>query len=345
MSPVPPVMLVVDGNSILHRCFHSQARTGFRSADGRPRWAVRGLLSQLVAAVDRVGPDAVVVGFDDPDASVRRARWPQYKAHRGEKLDTLVEQLDAAAGMLRVLGIAVVVPPGWEADDVLASVARRVRATGGDTVVMTSDRDAFGLIDDHTRVLRIINGGVDASPLLTPDRLVTLLGVRPDQYPDFAALRGDPSDNLPGVHGVGPRTASRLLTATGTAEAAFDDLAAGGTRVVDAVGPAAAARLAAPEARQAWELNRQVMAMRADLPVDLDAGHLPLPVDAVRAAFAGQDLPWTAATALRALAHDDTAPPPPPRAELETGWSPRPPSAPRRPPLPKRVVVDQLALF
>lgn len=342
---MPPVVLVVDGNSILHRCFHSQARTGFRSADGRPRWAVRGLLSQLVAAVDRVGPDAVVVGFDDPDASVRRARWPQYKAHRSEKLDTLVEQLDAAAGVLRALGIAVVVPPGWEADDVLASVARRVREAGGGTVVMTSDRDAFGLIDHHTRVLRIINGGVDASPLLTPDRLVTLLGVRPDQYADFAALRGDPSDNLPGVRGVGPRTAARLLAATGTAEAAFDDLASGGTRVGDAVGPAAAARLAAPAARQAWELNRRVMAMRADLHVDLDAGHLPLPADAVRAAFAEQDLPWTAATAMRALAQDETAPPPPPRAGLETGWSPRRPTAPRRPPLPRRVVVDQLVLF
>lgn len=338
-------MLVVDGNSVLHRCFHSQARTGFRSPDGRPRWAVRGLLSQLVAAVDRIGPDAVVVGFDDPAASERRARWPQYKAHRAEKLDTLVEQLDAAAGVLRALGIAVVVPPGLEADDVLASVSRRVREAGGGTVVMTSDRDAFGLIDSHTRVLRIINGGVDASPLLTPDRLVTLLGVRPDQYPDFAALRGDPSDNLPGVRGVGPRTAARLLTVTGTAEAAFDDLAAGGTRVVDAVGPAAAARLADPAARQAWELNRQVMAMRADLPVDLGAGHLPLPVDAVRAAFAEQNLPWTAAAALRALAHDETAPPPPPRTGPETGWGGRAPSAPRRPPLPKRVVIDQLALF
>lgn len=337
---MPPVVLVVDGNSIVHRCFHSQARTGFRSADGRPRWAVRGLLSQLVAAVDRIGPDAVVVGFDDPAASVRRERWPQYKAHRGEKLDTLVEQLDAAAGVLRALGVAVVIPAGLEADDVLASVSRRAREAGGDTVVMTSDRDAFGLIDEHTRVLRIINGGVDASPLLTPDRLVTLLGVRPEQYPDFAALRGDPSDNLPGVRGVGPRTAARLLVALGTAEAAFADLASGGTLVLSTVGPAVAARLATPEAQAAWALNRQVMTMHADLEVDLGAGHLPLPVDAVRAAFAEQDLPWTAATALRALAHDETAPPPPPRQDLETGWSPR-----RRPPLPKRAVEAQLALF
>ncbi|MBW0114854.1 5'-3' exonuclease [Pseudonocardia abyssalis] len=339
------VVLAVDGNSLVHRCFHSQARTGFRSADGRPRWAVRGLLSQLVAAVDRIGPDHVVVGFDDPAASVRRERWPQYKAHRTEKLATLVEQLDAAGEVLRTLGISVVVPTGWEADDVLASVARQAPAAGATTVVMTSDRDAFGLIDAHTRVLRIINGGVDASPVLTPERLVTLLGVRPEQYPDFAALRGDPSDNLPGVRGVGPRTAAKLLTALGCAEAAFDDLDAGGTRVADTVGPAVAARLATPQARAAWALNRQVMMMRDDVAVDLDAGRLPLPGDAVRAAFAEQDLPWTAATALRALAHDDSAPPPPARTDLETGWSPGASRRQRRPALPRTPVVDQLSLF
>lgn len=334
------VILAVDGNSLVHRCFHSQARTGFRSPDGRPRWAVRGLLSQLVAAADRVGPDAVVVGFDDPDASVRRERWPQYKAQRGEKLPALVEQLAAAAEVLRELGVAVVVPAGWEADDVLASVARQAREAGASTVVMTSDRDAFGLIDGHTRVLRIINGGVEASPLLTPDRLVTLLGVRPDQYPDFAALRGDPSDNLPGVRGIGPRTAARLLAAFDGAQEAFDDLDSGGGRVLTAVGPAAAARLAAPGARAAWELNREVMTMRCDVTVDLDAGQLPLPASAVRTAFAALDLPWTGAAALRALAHDESAPPPAPRTRLETGW------APRHPPLPRKRAVDhQLSLF
>lgn len=345
--PDQPVVLVVDGNSIVHRCFHAQAGTGFRSADGRPRWAVRGLLSQLVAAADRIAPDAVVVGFDDPAASVRRERWPQYKAQRGEKLEALVEQLDAAAGVLRALGVAVVVPQGWEADDVLASVAAQAPAAGATTVVMTSDRDAFGLIDAHTRVLRIINGGVDASPLLTPERLVTLLGVPPEQYPDFAALRGDASDNLPGVRGIGPRTAARLLTALGSAAAAFDDLAAGGERVTAAVGPAAAAKLADPAARTAWELNRQVMAMRSDVAVDWDAGRLPLPAAAVRDAFAAQDLTWTAAVALRVLAHDESAPPPPPRTPLETGWSPgrsRAPRAPKRLPA-KPPPQDQLALF
>lgn len=334
-------MLAVDGNSIVHRCFHSQGRTGFRSAEGRPMWAVRGLLSQLVAAADRVGPDAIVVGFDDPGASVRRERWPQYKAQRGEKLGTLVDQLAAAADVLRSLGVAVVVPAGWEADDVLASVARQASAAGASTVVMTSDRDAFGLIDANTRVLRIIDGGVEASPLLTPERLVTLLGVRPEQYPDFAALRGDPSDNLPGVRGFGPRTAARLLAALGGVREAFDDLDAGGERVAAAVGPAAATRLREPASRVAWELNLQVMAMRSDVDIDHEAGTLPLPVDDVRAAFAALDLPFTAATALRVLAHDESAPPPGPRPQLETGWGHR--SARKR--LPALPVSNQLTLF
>jgi DNA polymerase-1 len=288
-----------------------------------------------------VGPDVVVVGFDDPDASERRTRWPEYKAHRVAKLDTLVDQLAVAVDVLRELGVAVVVPLGLEADDVLASVARQAPTTGATTVVVTSDRDAFGLIDAHTRVLRIINGGVDASPVLTAERLVTLLGVRPEQYRDFAALRGDPSDNLPGVRGIGPKTAARLLTAFGDAAKAFNDLEA----VAQALGPGVAARLSAPGARATWELNCQVMAMREDVAVDLSGavGALPLVPAAVRAAFGSLELPWTAATALRVLAGDLSVPVPP--APVEPDWNPPPRRGRSLPPLRKRQVVDQLALF
>lgn len=230
------VLLAVDGNSLVHRAFHAHAATGARSRDGRGIWAVRGLLGQLVAAVERIGPDAVVVGFDDPDRSIRRDTWPQYKARRAEKLDSLVEQIALAVEILREMGIAVVVPEALEADDVLASAARFAAGAGARTVIMTSDRDAFSLIDASTRVLRIINGGVEASPLLTPERLVLMLGIRPEQYRDYAALRGDTSDNLPGVTGIGPKTAARLLAELGSAAAAFDDIAAGGHRVSAAVG-------------------------------------------------------------------------------------------------------------
>jgi DNA polymerase-1 len=122
-----PVIHAIDGNSLVHRSYHAQARTGLHTADGRPCWAVRGLLMQLVAAVDRIRPTAVVVGFDDPDSSQRRERWPSYKATRVDKLDSLVEQLACAVDVLRQLGVAVVVPPGLEADDVLASTAARPR--------------------------------------------------------------------------------------------------------------------------------------------------------------------------------------------------------------------------
>lgn len=334
-------VLAVDGNAIVHRAFHSQAATGFRTVDGRPYWAVLGLLSQLVAAVDRVDPDLVVVGFDDPTASVRRDRWPSYKAQRGDKLDTLVHQLALAAEAVAALGAHVVVPPGLEADDVLASVARQAPAAGATTVVMTSDRDAFSLIDAHTSVLRIINGGVEASPLLTPARLVTLLGVPPALYHDFAALRGDPSDNLPGVRGIGPKTAARLLMALGSARAAFDDPDA----VAATLGAAVAARLVAPGARAVWELNCRVMTLHDDIAVDLSGatGRLPLPADAVRAAFAPLELPWTAATAVRVLARDLSAPGPPPSREPD--WNPAPRRGRGLPRLVRRPVSDQLALF
>ena len=95
------VVLAVDGNSLVHRSYHSQAGTGLHGADGDPIWAVRGLLTQLVAAVDRFQPDVVVVGFDDPDVSWRREKWPQYKANRSDKLPTLVRQLEVAADVLR----------------------------------------------------------------------------------------------------------------------------------------------------------------------------------------------------------------------------------------------------
>ena len=226
-----PTVLAVDGNSLLHRAFHASARTMYRTPDGAQGWAVRGLLSQLVAAVDRVCADAVVVGFDDRGNSSRKRRWPTYKAQRAPKPESLERQLDLAVEVLRDLGVVVVVPEGLEADDVLASVAAQAPTLGARTVVATSDRDSFSLIDEHTRMLRILNGGVDASPLLDPERLAMVTGVRPEQYLDLAALRGDTSDNLPGrPRASAPRRRSGCSRRSAPREAAFDDADSGGER-------------------------------------------------------------------------------------------------------------------
>jgi 5'-3' exonuclease len=328
------VVLAVDGNSLIHRSYHAAASSGVRDAAGEPIWAVRGLLVQLIAAVERIGPDVVVVGFDDPSTSWRRENWPLYKAKRGPKLESLVGQLRRAAQVLGDMGVTVVVPYGLEADDVLASTARQAAASGASTVIVTSDRDAFALIDDTTHVLRIINGGVECSPLITAERLVMLLGVRAEQYADFAALRGDPSDNLSGVRGFGPKTAARLLAAAGSAQAAFDN--------PDVV-PAFAPRLREPGARAAWARNRQIMTMRTDVDVPMD-GAWPLEMATVRAEFTALRLTWTTANALRVLCGS-------PQVEVErqlawdsvpvtaTSWVSRPPR------LARRQAAAQLALF
>jgi DNA polymerase-1 len=228
---------------------------------------------------------------------------------------------------------------------VLASTAACGKALGAATVVVTSDRDAFALIDETTAVLRIINGGVEASPMMTAERLVLLLGVRPSQYRDFAALRGDPADNLPGVRGIGPRTAARLLQEFGSAAAAFNDL----DGVRSRLGARVAARLADPDARPAWELNCQVMAMRADVPIELDLtagpGVLPLAADAVDDVFRAQRLLWTANEALCVLAGADPdrlerPHAPEPSWDVPTGYA-----GPRYPKLRPRPAFAQLSLF
>jgi DNA polymerase-1 len=329
-------LLAVDGKSLLHRSFHASARTGFHTRDGRPMWAVRGLLSQLMAAVDRCCADALVVGFDDPAASVRRDRWPSYKAQRSPKPAALEQQLAHAVQVLRDLGVAVVVPPGLEADDVLASAAAYARRAGARAVLATSDRDSFALVDENTRVLRILNGGVDASPMLDPHRLVLVTGVRPEQYLDLAALRGDTSDNLPGVPGIGPKTAVRLLAAFGSASAAFDAATGDQAQCREALGSAVTRRLARPEAREVWRHNCEVMAMRhdADLGLDLDTGVgcLPLEEHAVRRTFTLVDL--HVPSAVRALA--GMSEPSPRFADVDTSWRPPRQGSVRFRPLPRK---------
>lgn len=343
-----PVLLAVDGNSLIHRSYHARAHTGHRLDDGRPGWAVQGLLSQLAAAAERSCAQFVVVGFDDPVASRRREQWPSYKAQRPEKLATLVAQLEVATEALAELGLAVVVPAGLEADDVLASAAAYARTAGMRTVLLSSDRDCFALVDESTRVLRLVDGGLRGSPMIDCRRLELIVGVRPDQYADLAALRGDPSDNLPGVRGVGSATAVRLLAEFGTAAAVFEDAAAGGDRLRRVVGPAVAARLAEPGSRAAWERNRAAMAMRADVALGLDAsadrGRLPLAEAPVRRVYERFQL--GVGTAVRSLCVP--APGVPRGWDEDPAWQPRSARRPARfAPLrkPARLGHVQDALF
>jgi 5'-3' exonuclease len=269
-----PLLLVLDGNSLLHRAYHAGSAEGQLSDDGRPIWALRGLVGYLARAAAQLQPDAVVVGFDCPESSARRLDYPLYKAHRPDKPADLTEQIGGAPALLRAAGVCVVVPRAYEADDVLASAAALARRSGWQSVLMTSDRDAFALIDDNTSVLRVRNGGFDEAVLIDAAGLPGVCGVTASQYRDFAALRGDPSDNLHGVRRFGATTAARLLTTFGSVDAAF---AATAAQIRDSVGELAATHFLAAESREIVDRNRRLMTMRHDLDLPaLSSARLPL---------------------------------------------------------------------
>jgi len=317
------LLLVVDAPSLLHRNHHARAHTKTTDRSGRPAWALHGMLRQILEAIDGFAPDAVIFGLDDRTASVRADLYPAYKAGRAVKDAALVEQLDRAGALLDALGLATLTPPGLEADDVSATGARWAGDHGWDCVIITSDRDAFAHISAHTRVLRLINGGIGGSPLLNPARLVALYGVAAEHYLDFAALRGDASDNLPGVSGIGEKTAAALLTQVGSMRTVWADIDHNEGRVVAAtldswaaeagarrMGATVVRRLTTDEARQRYDFNVRIMSGRDDLDLGITPdvpgtpGLLPLDAERVNRVVSFLDVEATTSLAIRVLSTD-----------------------------------------
>lgn len=263
-----PTLLAVDGNSLAHRAFHAYGQAGITDGSGGDRGGVYGFLALLAALGDITAADAVVVGFDCRDSSARRDHWSGYKAQRPPKDPALYALFDVVTGVLADLGVTVVQPPGWEADDVLGSAAAAAEAAGWRAVLATSDRDAFCLVSDTTTVLRL-RSGIGNAVSVDRARLRREVGVTPEQYTEFAALRGDTSDNLPGVSGIGPARAKALFAAyDAVAHAAADPL---GCRSVLGPGPGQALLddVAADDSR--FHRNVALMTIRRDLPLDVEA--------------------------------------------------------------------------
>ena len=317
------LLLVVDAPSLLHRNHHARAHTKITDRSGRPAWALHGMLRQIIESIDSFAPDAVIFGLDDRTASVRRDFYPDYKAGRAEKDPALVDQLERAGALLDALGLATLTPPGLEADDVNASGAAWAVRNDWNCVVITSDRDAFACISEHTQVLRLINGGINGSPLLNPARLHAMYGVPAENYLEYAALRGDASDNLPGVSGLGEKTAAALLAAAGSMEAVWADIDHDEGRSVVAaldalaeetgarrMGATVVRRLMAEGARERYAFNVRIMSGHDDLDLGLTPdipgtpGLLPLDIDRVSRVVGFLNVEATTALALRVLTGD-----------------------------------------
>ena len=214
-------LLVVDGDSLAHRAYHALPKT-FRRAEGRPGNMLLGVSNFLVRLWESERPRAVIVGWDTLEVpTYRHELFTGYQGGRQFDAD-LLEQLGLMPELVRSFGFAPAKAAGYEADDFLAAAVRSEEARKGTALVVTSDRDSFQLASEQTTILTPTRG-VSELARIGPDEVRDRYGVDPHQVPDFIALRGDPSDKLPGAKGVGPKTAADVLKQYGTLEAALEE--------------------------------------------------------------------------------------------------------------------------
>jgi DNA polymerase I len=212
---VRPLLLLLDGHSLAYRAYFALPDS-LRTSTGELTNAVHGFISMLVRLLVERQPAAVAVAFDIGEDEERTAAYEDYKAGRDEMPDELGTQIDRLHEVLEVLGIAVVEVEGVEADDVLATLATQAVRDGHRVAIVTGDRDAMQLVDDDVTVLYTLKGISEVGEM-TPDAVQERFGVPPERYVQLAALRGDGSDNLPGVPGVGAKTAARSCSPSSTA--------------------------------------------------------------------------------------------------------------------------------
>ena len=266
-------LLLLDGNSLTYRAFFAIPRD-MVTRTGQETNAVFGFTQMLVSLLRDHEPDGVAVAFDRPGGTFRHRRLPSYKANREKQEDTLYQQLDLVRELVSALGLRVVDADGFEADDVLATLATVARDANRDVTIVTGDRDSYQLVEDpYVRVL-YNKRGVSDYALYDEAGILERTGVRPADYVAYAALRGDPSDNLPGVPGVGEKTAAKLINAYGGLDGIF--------AAADEQTPKLKENLVANEDHA--RLNEELMMLVRDVPLGLAAEDLERgPVDVERA--------------------------------------------------------------
>ena len=210
-------LLLIDGHSMAYRAFYALPVENFKTSAGQPTNAIYGFASMLINLIKEEKPTHIAVAFDVSRKTFRTERFPEYKANRASTPDEFRSQMSHINEMIDSFGIKHFEVEGFEADDIIATLAKTAELKGFDTLICTGDRDSFQLVNDKTTVLYPKKGVTEMSRM-TPAAVVEKYGLTPQQYPDFAALRGDPSDNLPSVPGVGEKTATKWIIDYGSLE-------------------------------------------------------------------------------------------------------------------------------
>ena len=259
MSDKRRTFAVIDGNSLMHRAFHAVPPT-MNAPDGRPTNAIFGFLNMFLKMIDAFNPDGVVVAFDKGKPRVRMEMLPQYKAQRPPMDPDLHAQFPMIKELLAALNVPILQSEGWEGDDILGTMARLGEQAGCDMLLVTGDRDMYQLVTEHVNVVSTRKGLSDVA-IMTPESVDDLYhGITPALVPDFYGLKGDTSDNIPGVPGIGPKKASALIAQYGS----LDEVIARADEVKGKMGENLRAHI------DDALLSRKVATIRTDAPVELD---------------------------------------------------------------------------
>ncbi|MFB7457649.1 DNA polymerase I [Streptomyces sp. NPDC056188] len=210
-----PRLMLMDGHSLAYRAFFALPAENFTTATGQPTNAIYGFASMLANTLRDEEPTHFAVAFDVSRKTWRSAEFTEYKANRSKTPDEFKGQVELIGELLDAMNASRFAVEGFEADDVIATLATQAEAEGFEVLIVTGDRDSFQLVSEHTTVLYPTKG-VSELTRFTPEKVVEKYGLTPAQYPDFAALRGDPSDNLPGIPGVGEKTAAKWINQFGS---------------------------------------------------------------------------------------------------------------------------------
>jgi len=256
-------ILALDGNSLAYRAFFALP-TDMATASGQVTNAVFGFVTMLTNLVKEQRPDCLVVVFDRREKTFRHEAAPEYKAQRESQPDILYQQLEIIREVLGALGVAVLDKPGFEGDDLIATVVERAQTVDAEVIVVTGDRDSYQLVRDPFVKVLYNKRGVTDYALYDEAGIFEKTGVTPRQYPEYAAMRGDTSDNLEGIQGVGEKTAAKLMAKYGSLRAILD--------AADEQTPKLAAAL--KEGRERALRNLELMTLRRDVPIEVDLGSL-----------------------------------------------------------------------
>jgi DNA polymerase I len=257
---VPDELFLIDGNSLAYRAFFALPES-IATSTGMPTNAIFGFASMLVKILTDYGPKATVVVWD-AGYTGRKELYPEYKAQRSSRPDLLKEQWPHFEPLVEAFGYRNLRIEGFEADDVIASIAALAQSNGDpiNVMVVTGDRDAYQLVDDHTRIMTTSRGITDTR-VYDAQGVIDRYGIPPELVPDFIGLKGDTSDNIPGVPGIGDKTASDLLQRFGSLENVLDsiDQISGAKRKQNLTEHADAARV-----------SKLLATAKRDIPLDLD---------------------------------------------------------------------------